>query len=46
MLTLMLIGSDILIHFLNNRSGGKMNPEVNAFDEHVQSDLAVLLRRN
>jgi hypothetical protein len=44
-LTLVLVGSDILIHFLNNRPDRKANPEVKSFDEHVQGDLEVLLRR-
>ena len=43
-LTLVLIGSDILIHYLNNRPGRKTNLEVKSFDEQVQGDLAVLLR--
>ena len=45
-LTLILIASDILIHRVNNRSRRKTDQEVYAFDEHVQGDLAVLLRRN
>lgn len=45
-LTLVLIGSDIVLHHLNNRAGRKTNPEMNSFDEHVQGDLAMLLYRN
>ena len=45
-LTLILIASDILIHRVNNRSKRKTDTEVYTFDEHVQGDLAVLLRRN
>ena len=45
-LTLVLIVSDILIHYLNKRPGRQTNPHLNSFEEHVHDDLAVLLNRN
>ena len=44
-LTLVLIGSDILLYYINSRPIRNNTPDTHSFDKHVQGDLIALWRR-